>query len=112
VKRIEAIIRPSQLGDVTRALPDGWIAGLTVSEVDGYGRPRARLEAYRRGEDELDTDPRIKVEIVVPDALVARVIDDLTSWVRTGRIDDGKIFVTDVELAVRVRTGERGAEAL
>ena len=112
MKRIEAIIRPSKLEDVKKALSHAWIAGLTVSEVGGYGRQRGHVEIYRGGEYELDTVPKIKVEIVVPDPLVPRVLHDLASWVRTGKIGDGKIFVTDVEVAVRVRTGERGEAAL
>jgi len=112
VKRIEAIIRPSALDEVKKALSHEWIAGITVSEVEGYGRQKGHTELYRGAEYVVDMVPKLKVEIVLPDPLLPRILDDLVRWVKTGKIGDGKIFVTTIEEAVRVRTGERGEEAL
>jgi nitrogen regulatory protein P-II 1 len=112
VTRIEAIIRPSKLEDVKKALSHAWIAGLTVSEVKGYGRQKGHPELYRGAEYVLDLVPKLKVELVVPDPLVPRVLHDLAASLRTGKIGDGKLFVSRVEEAVRVRTGERGEDAL
>jgi nitrogen regulatory protein P-II 1 len=112
VKKIEAIIRPSKLEDVKRALSSAWIAGLTVTEVKGYGRQKGHTELYRGAEYVIDVVPKLKVEIVVPDPLVPRVLHDLERTLRTGRIGDGKVFVEPLEDAVRVRTGERGEDAL
>jgi nitrogen regulatory protein P-II 1 len=112
VKRIEAIIRPSQLDEVKKALAHEWIAGLTVSEVEGYGRQKGHPSLYRGAEYVIDMVPKLKVEIVIPDPLVPRIVEDLVRWVRTGKIGDGKIFVTTVDEAVRIRTAERGEDAL
>jgi nitrogen regulatory protein P-II 1 len=112
VKKIEAIIRPSKLDDVKRALSSAWIAGLTVTEVKGYGRQRGHAELYRGAEYVIDFVPKLKVELVVPDPLVPRVLHDLERTLRTGKIGDGKVFVGPVDEAVRVRTGERGEDAL
>ena len=112
MKRIEAIIRPSKLEEVKKALSHEWITGLTVSEVKGYGRQKGHTEIYRGAEYVVEVVPKLKVELVVPDPLVPRILHDLARWVRTGRIGDGKIFVTEVEEAVRIRTGERGEGAL
>lgn len=110
--KLEAIIRPSKLDDVKRALDHEWIAGITVSEVKGYGRQKGHEEVYRGTEYAIDMNPKLKIELVVPDPLVPRVLHDLERWLKTGRIGDGKIFVTRIEEAVRVRTGERGEAAL
>ncbi len=112
MKKIEAIIRPSKLDDVKRALSSAWIAGLTVTEVKGYGRQRGHAELYRGAEYVIDFVPKLKVEIVVPDPLVPRVLHDLERTLRTGKVGDGKVFVGPVDEAVRVRTGERGEDAL
>ncbi|MGC3996483.1 MAG: P-II family nitrogen regulator [Anaeromyxobacter sp.] len=112
VKRIEAIIRPSKLEDAKRALAHPWIAGITAGEVKGYGRQRGHVEVYRGAEYATSMVPKIKIEIVVPDPLVPRLVGDLADWLKTGKIGDGKIFVTPVDDAVRVRTGERGEAAL
>jgi nitrogen regulatory protein P-II 1 len=112
VKKIEAIVRPSKLGEVKKALSHPWIAGLTVTEVKGYGRQKGHPELYRGAEYAVDMVPKLKIEIVVPDPLVPRLLEDLARWARTGRIGDGKLFVVEVDGAVRIRTGERGEDAL
>jgi nitrogen regulatory protein P-II 1 len=112
VKKIEAIIRPSKLDDVKGALSHPWIAGLTVTEVKGYGRQKGHAELYRGAEYVTDMVPKLKIEIVVPDPLVPRLVEELMQWARTGRIGDGKIFVLHVDGAVRIRTGDRGEDAL
>jgi nitrogen regulatory protein P-II 1 len=113
VTSIEAIIRPSSLEAVVEALDHHqWIKGITVSEVKGYGRQKGHLELYRGAEYIVDMNPKVKVQVVVPDPLVPRVLHDLERCLRTGRIGDGKIFVTRIDDAVRVRTGERGEAAL
>jgi nitrogen regulatory protein P-II 1 len=110
--KIEAIIRPSSLSEVKKVLDHEWVAGITVSEVKGSGRPSRPHEAYRGVDYVNELDPRLKIDIVVPDPLVPRVLHDLERSLRSGRIDDGKIFTTRVGEAVRIRTGERGERAL
>ncbi|BDG05138.1 P-II family nitrogen regulator [Anaeromyxobacter oryzae] len=110
--KIEAIVRPSKLYEVKRALDHEWIAGLTVSEVKGHGRQKGHTEVFRGSEYQIDLNPKLKIEIVVPDPLVPRVLHDLERSLRTGKIGDGKLFVTHIDEAVRVRTGERGESAL
>jgi nitrogen regulatory protein P-II 1 len=110
--KIEAIVRPSSLDDVKKALSHPWVTGLTVSEVEGYGRQKGHDILYRGAEYVVDMLPKLKVEFVVPDPLVPRVLEDVSRWLRSGKIGDGKVFVTRVEDAVRVRTGERGEDAL
>jgi nitrogen regulatory protein P-II 1 len=109
---IEAIVRPSNLDEVKRTLDHAWIAGMTVSEVKGHGRQKGHAEVYRGAEYQIDLNPKLKIEIVVPTPLVPRVLHDLEKALRTGRIGDGKVFVIPVDEAVRVRTGERGEDAL
>lgn len=111
--RIEAIIRPSKL-DALRAALSGhpWISGMTVGEVKGFGRSRGHDALFRGAEYTIAFVPKLKVELVVPDPLVPRVVHELEAAMRTGRIGDGKIFVCPVDDAVRVRTGDRGEEAL
>jgi len=111
--RIEAIIRPSKL-DALRAALSGhpWVSGLTVCEVKGFGRSRGHDALYRGGEYTIEFLPKTKVEIVVPDPLVPRIVHELEAAMRTGRIGDGKIFVSHIEEVVRIRTGERGEDAL
>ncbi|HEX9308015.1 MAG TPA: P-II family nitrogen regulator [Anaeromyxobacter sp.] len=111
--RIEAIIQPSKLDDLRAALAGNpWVSGLTVGEVKGFGRSRGHGALYRGTEYAVDFVPKVKVELVVPDPLVPRIVNDLERWIRTGRIGDGKIFVTPVQEAIRIRTGERGEDAL
>lgn len=111
--RIEAIIRPSKL-DALRAALSGhpWIAGMTVGEVKGFGRSRGHDALFRGSEYTIEFLPKVKVELVVPDPLVPRIVQELETAMRSGRIGDGKIFVSRVEEVVRIRTGDRGEEAL
>src|SRR5512138_3209656 len=109
---IEAIIRPSALDAVLEALDHAWIQGITVSEVKGYGRQKGHVEIHRGAEYVVEMNPKLKIQVVVPDPLVPRVLHDLERRLRTGRIGDGKIFATRVDEAIRVRTGERGEDAL
>ena len=110
--KIEAIVRPSGLDEVKKALDHQWINGITVSEVEGYGRQRGHDGMFRGAEYRIDMNPKLKIEIVVPDPLVPRLLHELERSLRTGRIGDGKVFVTRIDEAVRVRTGERGEDAL
>jgi nitrogen regulatory protein P-II 1 len=107
VTKIEAIIRPSKLDELRSDLAP-WVAGLTVTEVKGYGRQKGHTETHRGAEYVIEFVAKVKVEIVVPTPLVPRVVDVIERAVRTRRIGDGKVFVIPVEDAVRVRTGERG----
>jgi nitrogen regulatory protein P-II 1 len=112
VTKIEAVVRTSTLEDVKKALDHVWIAGMTVSEVKGFDGQGGQTEAYRGTERSVDLYPRLKVEIVVPDPLVPRVLHDLEHRLKTGRSDDGQILATRIVEAIRIRTGERGEEAL
>jgi nitrogen regulatory protein P-II 1 len=112
MKRIEAIIRPSKLDEVKEALSEAGIKGMTVIEVKGFGRTGGRKEVYRGSAYVVDFVPKIKVEVVAADNLVATILDVVQKAASTGKIGDGKIFVTDVLEAVRIRTGERGQEAV
>jgi len=109
--KIEAIIRPSKLEELKKAL-SAWVTGLTVTEVTGCGRQRGHPEHYRGAEYVVDLLPKLKVEVIVPTPLVPRVLDVLQHTVRTPKLGDGKVFLTPVIEAVRVRTGERGEAAL
>jgi nitrogen regulatory protein P-II 1 len=112
VKKVEAIIKPFKLDEVKEALNDIGIQGITVSEVKGFGRQKGHTELYRGAEYVVDFIPKIKMEIIVSDEIVPKVIDAIEQAAKTGRIGDGKIFVTSVEEVVRIRTGERGEDAL
>ncbi len=112
MKKIEAIIKPFKLDDVKAALTSAGIVGMTVSEVRGFGRQKGHTEMYRGGEYTVDFLPKIKIEIVVPDALADKVVALVTSAARTGSIGDGKVFVAPLEEALRIRTGERGDNAV
>ena len=112
MKKVEAIIKPFKLDEVKKALSEAGITGLTVSEVKGFGRQKGHTELYRGAEYVVEFIPKVKIEIAVPDALVNRVIEAITTAARTDRIGDGKIFVTALEEVVRIRTGERGEDAL
>ncbi len=112
MKLITAIIKPFKLDDVREALSDIGIQGITVTEVKGFGRQKGHTELYRGAEYVVDFLPKIKIEAAVKEELVERVIDAVTNAARTGKIGDGKIFVSVLEQTIRIRTGESGAEAL
>ncbi len=112
MKKIEAIIKPFKLDDVREALSEAGVTGLTVTEVKGFGRQKGHTELYRGAEYVVDFLPKVKLEIVVADDQLDRCIEAITSAARTGKIGDGKIFVTSVEQVVRIRTGEQGVEAI
>ena len=112
MKKIEAIIKPFKLDEVKEALHEVGIKGLTVSEVKGFGRQKGHTELYRGAEYVVDFLPKIKIEIVVPDDLVVKVVEAIEKSAKTGRIGDGKIFVSPVEEIVRIRTGETGSSAI
>src|SRR5215831_16715820 len=112
MKKVEAIIKPFKLDDVKNDLGQLGIQGMTVSEVKGFGRTGGKKEVYRGSAYVVDFVPKVKIEIVVPDGQVGQVIDAIEKSAKTGRIGDGKIFVTSVEEAVRIRTGERAEEAI
>ncbi len=112
MKKIEAIIKPFKLDEVKDVLAEVGVQGMTITEVKGFGRTGGKQEVYRGSAYVVDFVPKIKVEVVVADRLVGDVIDAIERTARTGRIGDGKIFVTPVEEAVRIRTGERGEDAI
>jgi nitrogen regulatory protein P-II 1 len=112
VKLITAIIKPFKLDDVRAAIAEAGVVGLTISEVRGYGRQRGHTEVYRGAEYKVDFVPKVRLEILAEDADVATVISAITSNAQTGTIGDGKVWVTPVEDVLRVRTGERGSDAL
>lgn len=112
MKKIEAIVKPFKLDDVKEALAEVGLHGLTVTEVKGFGRQKGHTESYRGAEYIVDFLPKMKIEVVVPDDLVTRVVEAIERAARTGRIGDGKIFVIPIEEAVRIRTGERGEGAI
>jgi nitrogen regulatory protein P-II 1 len=112
MKRIEAVIKPFKLEDVKDALSEIGITGMTVSEVKGYGRQKGHSELYRGAEYVVDFLPKIKIETVVDDESVDQVINTIVEAARTGKIGDGKIFVSDIEKIIRIRTGETDNEAI
>jgi nitrogen regulatory protein P-II 1 len=112
MKKIEAIVRPSRIDEVKEALTSVGAAGMTVTEVRGFGRQKGHKELYRGAEYVVDFVPKARVEVVVPDELVPQAVEAVVRAARTGKVGDGKIFVTDVAEAIRVRTGERGDLAL
>ena len=112
MKKIEAIIKPFKLDDVKEALNAIGVQGMTVSEVKGFGRQKGHKEIYRGAEYAIDFLPKIRIDIVVDDSIVENVIDAVQKTANSGNIGDGKIFVYPVEEAVRIRTGDRGKEAL
>ena len=112
MKKIEAIIKPFQLENVKEALSKIGVRGMTVFEVRGFGRQRGHTELYRGHEYVVDLLPKVKLEILVDDVKVEEVIDQIISSAKTGKIGDGKIFVTNVEECIRIRTGETGVDAL
>jgi nitrogen regulatory protein P-II 1 len=112
MKKVEAIIKPFKLDDVREALSEIGITGMTVTEVKGFGRQKGHTELYRGAEYVVDFLPKMKVEIVVTDDLVERCVEAITSAAHTGKIGDGKIFVTSVEKVIRIRTGELDENAV
>ncbi len=112
MKKIEAIIKPFKLDEVKEALNEIGIQGITVSEVKGFGRQKGHTELYRGAEYVVDFIPKIKLEIIASDDIVPKILDTIEKTAKTGRIGDGKIFVTPVEEVVRIRTGETGEDAL
>ena len=112
MKKIEAVIKPFKLDEVKEALHEVGVSGITVTEAKGFGRQKGHTELYRGAEYVVDFLPKVKLEVVVEDSLAPRVIEAIEMAARTGRIGDGKIFVTTVEEAIRIRTGERGADAI
>ncbi len=112
MKKIEAIIKPFKLDEVKEALQEIGLKGMTVTEVKGFGRQKGHTELYRGAEYVVDFLPKVKIELVLEDELVERALEAIQQAAQTGRIGDGKIFVTPVEEAVRIRTGERGRDAL
>jgi nitrogen regulatory protein P-II 1 len=112
MKKIEAIIKPFKLDEVKEALHEVGIQGITVTEAKGFGRQKGHTELYRGAEYVVDFLPKVKVEVVLDDALVERAIEAIQKAAHTGRIGDGKIFVSSIEEAIRIRTGERGSDAI
>ena len=112
MKIITAIIKPFKLDDVRQALGDIGVQGLTVSEVKGFGRQKGHTELYRGAEYVVDFLPKVKLEIAIDDDLVDQAVEAITNSANTGKIGDGKIFITDLEQVVRIRTGESGPDAL
>ncbi|MBE87518.1 MAG: transcriptional regulator [Verrucomicrobiales bacterium] len=112
MKKIEAVIKPFKLDEVREALAEVGVEGMTVSEVKGFGRQKGHTEIYRGSEYTVDFLPKIKLEIVVPDENTASSIEAISKSANTGKIGDGKLFVTNIEEAIRIRTQEKGNEAL
>jgi nitrogen regulatory protein P-II 1 len=112
MKKVEAVIKPFKLDEVREALSGVGVSGMTVTEVKGFGRQKGHTELYRGAEYVVDFLPKIKVELVIADSQVEAAVEAIVSAARTGKIGDGKIFVTSVEQVVRIRTGETGEEAV
>ena len=112
MKKVEAIIKPFKLDEVKDALNEIGVQGITVTEVKGFGRQKGHTELYRGAEYVVDFLPKVKMEIVAPDNLVLKIIETIQTAARTGRIGDGKIFITNIEEAIRIRTGEKGEVAV
>ncbi|HEY3662443.1 MAG TPA: P-II family nitrogen regulator [Chthoniobacterales bacterium] len=112
MKKIEAIVKPFKMEDVKDALAEIGVEGMTVSEVKGFGRQKGHTEIYRGSEYTVDFLPKVKFEVVLTDDRAQRAVEVITQAAKTGKIGDGKVFVSDVEQAIRIRTDERGAEAI
>ena len=112
MKKIEAIIKPFKLDEVKEALHEVGVSGITVTEAKGFGRQKGHTELYRGAEYVVDFLPKVKLEVVVDDGMVDRVVEAIQGAAQTGRIGDGKIFVLPIEKAVRIRTGETGSDAI
>ena len=111
MKKIEAIIKPFKLDDVKNALTKIGVKGMTVTEVKGFGRQKGHTESYRGTEYAIDFLPKSKIELIIPDELITQVIETIERAAKTGKIGDGKIFLSPVEEVIRIRTGERGRDA-
>ena len=112
MKKIEAIIKPFKLDEVKEALQEVGLQGITVTEAKGFGRQKGHTELYRGAEYVVDFLPKVKIEVVLEDTMVDRAVEAIMTAAKTGRIGDGKIFITTVEDVIRIRTGERGNEAV
>jgi nitrogen regulatory protein P-II 1 len=112
MKKIESIIRPHLLEAVKNALQEVGVAGMTITEVKGYGRQKGHTETYRGIEYQIDFLPKIKIEVVLPEQIASAAIDAIIKTAKTGKFGDGKIFVTDIEEVIRIRTGEHGEQAI
>jgi len=112
MKLVEAIVKPFKLEEIKEALTKTGIQGMTVEEVKGFGRQKGHTELYRGAEYSVDFLPKVRLEILVPDDKAAKVVELITASARTGKIGDGKIFVTPVDEVIRIRTGERGEDAI
>ncbi len=112
MRLITAIVKPFKVDDVKSALKDAGVGGVTVSEVQGFGRQRGHTEVYRGAEYTVDFVPKVRMELLVEDADVERILEAVVAAARTGKIGDGKVWVTSIEQIVRIRTGERGGEAI
>jgi nitrogen regulatory protein P-II 1 len=112
MKLVTAIVKPFTLDDVKTSLEEAGVLGMTVSEIQGYGRQKGHTEVYRGAEYSVDFVPKVRIEIVVDDSIVDKVVDSIVQTARTGKIGDGKVWVSPVETIVRVRTGERGTDAI
>lgn len=112
MKKIEAIVKPFKLDDVKKALNDIQVVGMTVTESKGFGRQKGHTELYRGAEYAVDFLPKVKIEVVVNDDVANKVVEVITESAKTGKIGDGKIFVSTIEEVIRIRTGEKGADAI
>ncbi len=112
MKKVECIVKPFKLDDVKNAITELGLSGMTVSEVRGFGRQKGHTELYRGAEYQVDFLPKIKIDLVVPEELVPSIVEAVQKEACTGRIGDGKMFVSDVEQSIRIRTGENGPESL
>ena len=112
MKKVEAIIKPFKLDEVKDALHEVGLKGITVTEAKGFGRQKGHTELYRGAEYVVDFVPKVRLEVIVEDNLVERVVETIANAAHTGRIGDGKIFVSNIEEAIRIRTGERGSDAI
>ncbi len=112
MKKIEAVIKPFKLDEVKEALHEVGIKGITVTEAKGFGRQKGHTELYRGAEYVVDFLPKVKLEVIIEDALAERAVEAILQAAETGRIGDGKIFVSSIDEVIRIRTGERGAEAI
>ena len=112
MKKIESVIRPHLLDAVKNALQEVGVVGMTISEVKGFGRQKGHTETYRGSEYKVDFLPKLKIEVALPEALVDAAVDAVMKTARTGKFGDGKIFVTTIDDAIRIRTGERGDNAI
>ena len=112
MKMVEAIVKPFKLDEVKKALTQVGVQGMTVEEVKGFGRQKGHTELYRGAEYSVDFLPKVKIQILVPDDKAANIVEAITDSARAGKIGDGKIFVTNVDEVIRIRTGEKGADAI